>query len=919
MTVTTASGLLDRVSERETLDGLLARARDGHSAVLVIRGEAGIGKTALLRYAARRASGFRVAQVTGVEAEMELPFAGIHQLCAPLLDHLDALPQPQRHALNVALGVASGDAPERFLVGLAVLGLLSAAAEERAQLCLVEDAQWLDAASATVLGFVARRLLAESVAMVVTVREPTTRQDFDGLPDVLLRGLPDEDARALLMRAVPTRLDDRVRDRIVGETRGNPLALVDLPRTMSASELEGGFGLLPATDLPRHIEDHYLRRAGELPGATRRLLLLAAAEPVGDAAIVWRAANSLGVERSSLAPAEDAQLVEIGTRVRFRHPLVRSALYRSATSSERRAAHRALAEATDPDAEPDHLAWHRAHAAVGVDEEVAAELERSAERARARGGAAAAAAFLAHAAELTPDPARRGQRALAAAQVKFHAGESDAALELLATADLAPLDELQRARLERLRAQIAFERTRGSDAPALLLSAARRLEPLDAAMARETYLEAIAAAMFAGRLGGTPDVREAAEAAKAAPAVPEPPRAIDLLLDGLASRFTEGYAAGVPPLREALGAFSHVEGLTARDVRWLWLACRLAQDLWDDELWHELATQGVRVARDTGALALLPGMSNFLAALNIHSGTVATATELIDEVGALTRATGIPSLNYAGLMLAAWRGDQARIDAIADRALPNAIARGEGYSVGILAWITALLHNGHGRYGEALAAAHRACEHEDVIAYGWALVELVEAGVRVSRRDEATAALERLSERARASGTEWALGIEAGSRALLTDGDGAERLYQEAVERLAGSRGVVHLARARLLYGEWLRRENRRVDAREQLRAAHEMFSSIGAEGFAERARHELLATGETARKRSDDARGVLTPQEAHIARLAREGLSNPEIGAQLFLSPRTVQYHLRKVFLKLDITSRSQLSRVPAGHLSTG
>ena len=918
MTAIPPSGLLDRISEREMLDRLLAGAREGQSAVLVIRGEAGIGKTALVRYAARRASGFRVAQVTGVEAEMELPFAGIHQLCAPLLDHLDTLPPPQRHALNVALGLASGDVPERFLVGLAVLGLMSAAAEERPQLCLVEDAQWLDAASATVLGFVARRLLAESVAIVVTVREPTTRQDFDGLPEVQLHGLGEEDARALLMRAVPTRLDDRVRDRIVGETRGNPLALVDLPRSMSPAELEGGFGLLPATDLPRHIEDHYLRRAGELPEATRRLLLLAAAEPIGDATVVWRAAHGLGVERSSLAPAEDAQLVEIGARVRFRHPLVRSAVYRAASSTERRAAHRALAEATDAETEPDHLAWHRAHAAVGVDEAVAAELERSAERARARGGAAAAAAFLAHAAELTPDPAKRGQRALAAAQVKFHAGASDAALELLAAADLAPLDELQRARLERLRAQIAFERTRGSDAPALLLGAARRLEPLDPALARETHLEAIAAAMFAGRLGGTPGVREVAEAAKAAPAAPAPPHAIDLLLDGLSTRFTDGYAAGLPPLREALGAFTHGEGLTARDVRWLWLACRLAQDLWDDELWHELATRGVRVARDTGALAQLPGMANFLAALNIHSGTVNTAAELIDEVGALTRATGIPSLNYAGLMLAAWRGDQARIEAIADGGLPSAIARGEGYSVGMLAWITALLHNGHGRYGEALVAAQRACEHEDVIAYGWALVELIEAGVRVGRRDAAGAALDRLSERTRASGTEWALGIEAGSRALLSDPRAAEPLYRESVERLERSRGVVHLARARLLYGEWLRRENRRVDAREQLRAAHEMFSAIGAAGFAERARHELLATGETARRRSDDARGVLTPQEAHIARLAKEGLSNPEIGAQLFLSPRTVQYHLRKVFLKLDITSRSQLSRVSASHLNT-
>jgi DNA-binding CsgD family transcriptional regulator len=913
-----ASDFLDRTSEREALDGLLSRAREDESAVLVIRGEAGIGKTTLLRYVARHASGFRVVQIVGAEAEMELPFAGIHQLCAPLLDHVDALPQPQQDALNVALGLASGDAPDRFVVGLAVLGLLSAAAEERPLLCLVEDSQWLDEASGLILGFIARRLLAEAVAIVVTVREPSARQDFGGLPELMVGGLPEQDARTLLGRAVPGGLDDRVRDRIVAETGGNPLALLDLPRNRSAAELAGGFDLPAAVDLPRHLEDHYLRRAGELPEPTQRLLLLAAAEPIGDATLVWRAADALGVDGSALAPAEDAQLVEVGARVRFRHPLVRSAVYRAAVQSERRAAHRALAEATDPDTDPDRRAWHRAHATAGVDEEVAAELERSAERARARGGAAAAAAFLARAAELTPDLAERGRRALAAAQAKFDAGASDAALELLAAGELAPLDELQRARLERLRAEIAFERTRGSEAPALLLDAARRLEPVDPSLARETHLEAMAAALFAGRLGGKPDVRALAEAAQAGPPAPEPPRPIDLLLDGLATRFTEGYAAGLPPLRQALRAFSEVEELTARDVRWLWLACRLAQDLWDEELWHELASRGLQVARDTGALTLLPGMANFLAAFHVHSGAVEKAGGLIDEVTAITNATGIPPLNYAGLMLAAWRGDQARMEAITDKVIPGARARGEGYTLGIWRWLTALMHNGHGRYAEALADAQEASEHEDVIAYGWALVELIEAAVHVGRRDEAAAALDRLSERTQASGTDWALGIEAGSRALLREGDEAESLYREAVERLAVSRGVVHLARARLLYGEWLRRESRRVDAREQLRAAYEVFSDIGGDGFAERTRNELLATGETARKRSDDERGVLTPQEAHIARLAREGLSNPEIGAQLFISPRTVQYHLRKVFLKLDITSRNQLSRVPASQLNT-
>ena len=916
MAATLESGFLDRTRERATLDLLLAQARESQSAVLVVRGEAGIGKTALLRYVADQASGFHVAQVASAEAEMELPFAGVHQLCVPLLDQLDALPQPQQDALNVALGLASGDVPDQFLVSLAVLGLLSAAAEEQPLLCLVEDAQWLDVASGLVLGFVARRVLAEAIAIVVALREPNTRHDFDGLPELVLHGLAEEDARTLLMSAVPGRLDQRVRDRIIAETRGNPLALLDLPRSISSAELAGGFELPSAADLPRHLEDHYVQLARELPEATQRLLLLAAADPIGDATLVWRAAYGLGIEGSSLAPAEDSELVEVGARVRFRHPLVRSAVYRAAAASERRAAHRALAEVTDPDTDPDQRAWHRAHAAVGVDEGVAAELERSAERARARGGAAAAAAFLARATELTPEPANRGRRALAAAQAKFDAAAGDVALELLATAELAPLDELQRAQLERLRAEIAFARTRGGDAPSLLLEAARRLEPLDAALARETHLEAMAAAMFAGRFGVSPDVRETAAVAQAAPAAPQPPRPIDLLLDGLATRFTEGYAAGLPPLRKALDAFQDVEGSTTGDVRWLWLACRLAQDLWDDELWYVLATRGLNVARDTGALSMLPIAATYRASLHVHAGAFSAASSLIDEADAITQATNMAPLKYASLMLAAWRGNEADGLKLIEAGRLEATARGEGMGLGVIEWATALIGNGCGRYADALEAAQRGCEHDDVGLYAWSLAELIEAGARTGATQAASAALDRLTERTRASGTDWALGIQAGSRALLSDTRHAEPLYREAIDRLARSRGVLHFARARLQYGEWLRRENRRIDAREQLRAAHELFSDIGAKGFAERAGHELVATGETVRKRTEDTRGVLTPQEGHIARLARDGLTNPEIGAQLFISPRTVQYHLRKVFLKLEITSRSQLSRLPASSL---
>jgi len=900
--------LQGRRVEREALDRLLQRVRAGQSSVQVLRGEAGVGKSALLDYVAGHASECRVVRIAGVESEMELAFAGLHQLCAPLLDGLDALPEPQQDALQVAFGMERGAAPDRFLVALATLSLLADAAETEPLVCLVDDVQWLDQASAQTLAFVARRLLAERIAIVFAVREPTDRNELSGLPELVIGGLADDDARSLLAAAMPGRLDERVRDQIIAETGGNPLALLELPRGLTPAELAGGFGLPDARPLASRVEETFMQRVRALPAETQRLLLVASAEPVGDVSLLWRAAERLGIQPDAGKAAEDAGLIEFGMRVRFRHPLARSAAYRAAHFRDRQEAHRALAEATDGDADPDRRAWHLARAASAPDEAVADELERSADRAQARGGTAAAAAFLAHAAELTPDPAARGRRALAAAQATFDAAGSSEALELLATAELAPLDELQRARLERLRAEITFARTRGSDAPALLLAAAQHLEPLDAAMARETHLEAIAAAMYAGHLGAEPDVREAARAAQAAPPAPQPPRAIDVLLDGLATRFTEGYAASVPPVRTALETFRRVEGPSTRDARWLWLACRLAQDLWDDELWYELAAGGLRVARETGTLRVLPIAATYRAALHVHAGAFGPASSLIEEADAIVDATDMAPLKLASLMLAAWRGNEAEAGALFESGRREATARGEGQGLGVLDWAMALLHNGSGRYALALAAARRGCERDDDELFAWTLVELIEAGARSDATDVASAALDRLSERTQASGTDWALGIEAGSRALLSDAGDAEDHYREAVERLGRSRGVVHLARAQLLYGEWLRRENRRVDAREQLRAAYDRFDQMGAEGFAERARRELQATGETAPRRTVETRDVLTPQEAQIARMASDRQTNPEIGAKLFISPRTVEYHLRKVFTKLDISSRKEL-----------
>jgi DNA-binding CsgD family transcriptional regulator len=899
------AGLLGRGRECDELDQLVAEAASGHSRVLVIRGEAGVGKTALLEYLASSAKGSRIARAAGVESEMELAFAGLHALCAPLLDRLGHLPGPQRDALNTAFGVSDGPPPDRFVVGLAVLNLIADAAEEQPIVCIVDDAQSLDRVSLQTLAFVARRILAERVGMVFAVRTAGHEDGLEGLPERVIEGLAAEDARHLLDTMIPGPLDERVRDRIIAEADGNPLALVELARGDSQITVAGGFGLPGEMPLTSRIEQSFVRQLKPLPADTRRLLLLAAAEPVGDVPLLWRAADRLGIARESAAAAETAGLVKIGTRVRFRHPLARSAAYRDAAAFERHEVHRALADATDAGLDPDRRAWHRALAADGPDEEVASELERSADRAQARGGLAAAAAFLQRAAELTPEPAVRVERSLAAAQAKLDVADAVSASDLLAAAELGPVDTLKRARLERLRAQIAFASRRGRDAPPLLLAAARRLEPLDVATARETYLEAMASAMFAGRLGGQPDERAVAEAARKSIRGSKA-GAADQLLDALVTRFTEGYAASAAPLTRALRAFGEPNG-GGDDQRWLWLACRLAQDLWDDDLWHALATRGVQVARETGALSLFPNALNYLAALNVHSGAFTTAAALVDEVGLITQATGIPPLRYSEARLITVRGDRAQALSFLEWGRLNATERGEGSAVGAVWWLTALLHNGHGDYNEALAAARRAYEHEDVMFFGWALVELVEAAARSGRPEEAAAALERLKERTQASGTEWALGIEARCRALLGDD---ESLFQESIERLARSRATVELARSRLLYGEWLRRENRRVDAREQLRAADEMFSRMGAAAFAQRTRRELSATGETARKRTVETLDELTTQEAQVARLAAQGRTNPEIAAQLFISPRTVEYHLHKVFPKLGISSRRELRR---------
>jgi DNA-binding CsgD family transcriptional regulator len=901
--------LQDRRRECEVLDRLLEAVRGGESRVLVVRGEPGVGKSALLEYLVGRASGCRVARAAGVQSEMELAFAGLQQLCAPMLDRLERLPAPQRDALSVAFGLSAGDAPDRLLVGLAALSLLAEVAEEQPLLCVVDDAQWLDRASLQALEFVARRLFAESVALLFGVRESGEEQPLARLPELAVEGLGDGDARALLGSVIRWPLDERVRDRIIAETRGNPLALLELPRGLTPAEMAGGFGLPDVQSLPARIEDSFRRRLQQLPTETQRLLLVAAAEPIGEPTLVWRAAELLGVAVDAADAAESEGLVEFGARVAFRHPLVRSAIYQAASPQERRNAHSALAEVTDPHRDPDRRAWHLAQATSGPDEDVASELERSAGRAQARGGLAAAAAFLEQSAALTLEPRRRADRALAAAKVATQAGAFDAALRLLATAEAGPLEELQCARADLLRGQIAFGSWRGGDAPALLLKAAKRLEPLDVGLARETYLEALSTAVYAGRFMTGAGLREVAEAARTAPAAPQPPRAADLLLDGLALLNTEGYAAAAPTLKRAVNGFSG-EGISREEAGWLWLACSTAVRLWDDEGWDLLSKRHVQLARDAGALGVLPIALNQRAGLHLYEGEFAAAASLIDEARAINEATGSQLPPYASLGLAAFRGRELQASGLIETSPEEDVeGRGEEVGLSLLLWANAVLYNGLGRYEEALAAAKRAREDSHQLVFPvWAAVELVEAATRTGEAAGAADALEWLSETTRASGSDWALGIETLSRALLSDGETAERLYREAIERLRRTRVRVALARAHLLYGEWLRRERRRLDAREQLRTAHDLLSAVGMEAFAERAERELLATGEAARKRAVETSGELTAQEVQVARLARDGLSNREIGSRLFISANTVDYHLRKVFRKLGISSRTQL-----------
>jgi DNA-binding CsgD family transcriptional regulator len=915
-------GLIGRRHELDTVATLVEEARAGRSRVLIVRGEPGIGKSVLLDGVARRAHGFVVARVAGVESEMELAYAALQQLCRPFAERMRDLPAPQRDALNAAFGLSAQPPRDRYLVGLAVLQLLAACADERPVLCIMDDAQWLDRGSVQTIAFVARRLLAEPILFIVAARDSADNSDWTGLPELRLRGLDDVDAAVLVDSVLKGPTDPRLRDRIVAESRGNPLALVELPRTWTTAELVEGVGAAGADRLTENLEDGFAQRLRSLPADTRRLLTLAAAEPLGDPTLLWRAAEWLELNWDAATAAEAAGLIEFGAKVCFRHPLVRAAAYRIASSRERLDVHAALASVTDPIVDPDRRAWHRANSTVAQDDEIADELEQSASRAKSRGGLLAASALLERSALLTRGAAERSDRTLAAAQAKRDAGALDAALRLLPAAETEPASDLRRASVEHLRGQIAFDQRRGADAARLLLSAAQRFEPIDAQLARDTYLEALEAAILEGGPAGDANMAAAAKAARKASPSGETRRAVDLILEALAVRLTDGYVAAAPLLVRALASVrtfytDEDDPDRVRRMAGSGVAAIIANEVWDNDAARMLLERQVRVTREAGALVQLQCALNFLAIRLVSEGELEAAAALVDEHEHLSHMTGVPPLGYASLLLEAFRGDEARTSGLIAAAAAAAVAQGQGRIVTLADYAAAVLYNGLGHHARALECARRVFQRDVLGIQTLAAPELAEAASRCGDHDQLAEIGAWVSERARATPTDWALGIDARVRALASEGSPAESHYRDSIERFSKTSLRVESARTRLLYGEWLRREGRKGDARDQLRIAFDMLSSMGSAGFAERARRELLATGEKLRTHAEPAAGSLTAQEMQIARLVRQGLSNPEIGTRLFLSPRTVEWHLRNVFGKVGVSSRRQLRDVDDAYLA--
>ncbi|KAA0100033.1 LuxR family transcriptional regulator [Mycolicibacterium sp. P1-18] len=901
-----------RRTELDVMAELVDAARHGRSGSVVLRATAGLGKTYLLdRVVDEYATDMQVIAISGIEAETVFDYAALQRLCSQLLGHVDRLPELQRRALKVAMGAESGDPPDPFLVGLAVVNLLSEAGAQRPLLCIVDDAQWIDDVSRQALGFAARRLQADRVAMIFATRDADAYH-LDGLRQLRLPPLTDAESRTLLDAVLPGRLDHRVRDRLLGEAAGNPLALTEMPVTLTPGELAGGFGLVNPRTSPGSVEDVFTQRLQALPERTRLLLLIAAAEPAGEAGWLWAAAERLGLGVDDAAAAEAAGLVRLDTRIGFRHPLVRAAIYRSEPAAQRHRVHAALAETiTGPDA-ADYRTWHRAHAISTPLEAIAAELVVSAERARHRGGIAAAAAFLTYSVELTPDAGTRARRALGAAAAKLDAGDIGAATRLVDTAAATTVDAGHHARVALMRARLAFASDRGREGPRLLLAAARELADLEPDASRDTYLEALMAAMIVGRLAEDADGPVAvAVAARRAPPPATPPRSVDLLLDALITRFTDGYVTAAPALKKALLAYLRDVHAGTADPRWHDVTNRICLDLYDFSAYAVLAGKQLEMLRAAGELTVLPAALTTLAAVHAIGGEFDAGQALLDEALVVASATGAPPHRSATAFLAAHRGDEELWRTSAGQTVSEGTDRGEGTELTVALLSKALLHNGLSWHEDALDACRSGLRYDDIGLYGCLLIETVEAAAYSGHHNEARDAAAELVTRATASPTESALGLAARATAIAKGAEATDVDFQQAIAHLERSPLAVYRARTHLVYGEWLRRHRGNGDAVAQLRLAHDLCTRIGADAFAERAARELEAAGGAAAQRNPRYDAGLTARERHISRLVRQGLGNAEVADKLLISHRTVEWHLRNIYNKLGVTSRRELRLV--------
>jgi DNA-binding CsgD family transcriptional regulator len=880
--------LLDRRQELDSLEELLAAARAGRGDALVLRGAAGIGLSALLDHAAREAaSSCRVVRVAGVRSEADLPLAGLQRLAMLFDEPAPTVPSPP---------VAQN---EPLATGLAVHALLTQAARADPVVLVIDDAHWLDRPSLEALAFACRRLRQHRVAAVVATHAATTQRSMlHGVPEAVVGSLGSVAAAQLLTSALAVPIDRAVHARLLAEADGNPLALLELPGQLRPDQIAGSAALPTYLPVGPTLRASLLASIEPLAEATRLLLLLAAIEPDVPTESFWRAAAKLGLSPEALAPAEAAAVVHVESTIGLRPRLLGAALYEAASVADRQRVHQSLVAAFDPLSDRDRRARHLASATLTPDEDVALEVERAAERARSVGDPIRAAGLLERAAALSPDSRTRGRRTLAAAQAALAGGAVGRATALVGEARVDAGDDVERARADRLRSAIALAAGKGADRATLLLRAARAFESLDSSLARETYLEALEASILAGRLGGS-RVVEIAEAGRSSARAPAAVSAADLLLEGLALLVSADHAAAVPVLRRALAALG-----SSSEPRWLALGSLTALELWDDELAFELM---LRLEQNTCAVGSEFRLDHIGSLDDVIAGRFAVAAPVFQG------ADSELSASVGGLLAAAWRGRPTEAHELAETWMREAFTRDLGSALAVARYALTLVSVGLARYEEALATAREACEDTTLFVTGFALPELVEAAARSGEREQALAALDRLTSHTRASGTDWALGILARSRALLEDGIRADRLYQAAIAHLRRTRAVPHLARAHLVYGEWLRRERRRREAREQLRTARDMFIFMGAQAFGERARAELTATGEQARRRAAETSELLTPQEARIAGLVADGASNVEVGAQLFISPKTVEYHLHKVFRKLGVTSRTQVARALA------